>query len=194
MKKLLLSLLLIANSLFAITLAEIDLGTHPRAYITQVDIRDSKETEDPVPLYGTKLNTTTYPNWYSSYPYDSLKYSGEITSWVYTFDYANFYYYSTFWDAYINQNDLSRTYIYVNLQGYSINNVKLYKYEGGQKSIVPSVTFDGYTYPRNIGNGYYVYLNTNSSAVGSYRAETFIQATDGSVILGNSVRIDRNTQ
>ncbi|PHS55825.1 MAG: hypothetical protein COB17_10855 [Sulfurimonas sp.] len=93
MKKIILGLLLLANSVFALSLSQIDLGTHPRAFITQVDIRDQGEI-------ATKLNTTTYQYWNSSYPYDSLKYSGKIESWVYTFsnNYTQFYSYSTYWD------------------------------------------------------------------------------------------------
>jgi len=92
---LLLGLLLVVNSLFAISLADINLGTHSRAFITQVDIRDKGEL-------ATKLNTTSYLYWTASYPYDSLKYNGEIKVWYYTHDYANFYNYSTYWDQYLN--------------------------------------------------------------------------------------------
>ena len=189
MKKLLLSILLLANSLFAITLAEINLGTHPRAMITQVDIRDKFEL-------ATKLNTVSYPNWTSSYPYDALKYTGEINSWFYTHDYTNFYYYSSYWDTYLDPNDLSVTYIYIDLAGYSVtnNDITLYKYESGQKGEVLPIVHNGVSYPNYLPDGTWVHVNTNSSSVGSYVVETFIQATDGSVTLGNNVGISRNAQ
>lgn len=181
MKKLVLALLLIANSLFAISLSEIDLGTHPRAFITQVDIRDSGEL-------ATKLNTVNYQYWNASYPYDSLKYSGEITQWFYTHDYVNFYYYSSYWDAFLDPSDLSVTYIRLDLAGYS--SVRVYKFEGGVKSKLTSLNS---TIVYSSGNTK-IYKLENSSAVGSFSVETDIQATDGSVILGNSVRISRDVQ
>lgn len=75
MKKLVLSLLLLANSLFAVTISQI-MNADPayaRAYITQIDIRDSNEV-------ATKLNTPTYPYLGAGYPYTNIEYSGSITS------------------------------------------------------------------------------------------------------------------
>jgi len=190
MKKLILGLLLLANSLFAVTTSEImnaDPAYH-RAFITQVDIRDQYEV-------ATKLNTVSYPHLGAGYPYTNIEYSGNISDWWYTFsnDYYYFYRYSSGWDYYINPADLSVTYIYVNLAGYSQSQVTLYKYVYGQGDvIVPSTTHNGETYPKYMGNGYWVYVDTASSAINFYSVETFIQETDGTVKLGNSVGISRN--
>ena len=76
----------------------------------------------------------------------------------------------------------------------SNNEIKLYKYEAGQKGLVPSVTHNNITYPRYLPDGTWVHVNENSSAVGSYVVETKITATDGTVKLGNNVGISRNVQ
>jgi len=187
MKKLLLSLLLVTNTLFAITLADIDLGTHPRAFITQVDIRDSRDNLNPKPLLLTKLNTVTYQYWNASYPYDSIKYSGKIDNWWYTIDYSAIERYESWYDTYINPNDLSVTYVYVNYNGYSINQLTFWKYEAGQKSpFTPNWVYHS-------GNIHAFKLD-NSKNIGSFFIETKITATDGTVKLGNSVSIDRNTK
>jgi len=177
MKKLLLGLLLVANSLFAITLAQINLQTHPRAMITQVEVRDANE-------FATKINVVDYEYWNAGYPYDNLKYSGEIESWFYTFDFVDYYTYSAWWDQLIDQTDLSVTLLYIDMAGYSINNVNIYKYEGGVRIPISPQLIDSSGNMR-------LYKLENSSAVGSFFIETEIQATDGTAKLGNSVRIDR---
>lgn len=179
MKKIVLALLLIANSLFAVTVSQI-MNANPayaRAYITQVDIMDSNEL-------AAKLNTVTYQYWTAGYPYTNLKYSGSITQWYYTSDYTNFYYYSTYWDQYINPNDLSHTYIYVNLAGYSSSNVEVRR--TGTTTPIPLYT--------TLSNGIKVYKDTGSSSINNYEVKTHIQASDGTVDLYNSVSISRNAQ
>lgn len=176
-KKLLLGLLFAANSLFAITLAEINLQTHPRAMVTQVEVRDGNE-------FATKINVVNYEYWNAGYPYDNLKYNGKVESWYYTYDFANYYNYSTWWDQLIDQTNLSITYLYIDIAGYS--KVNIYKYEGGErKKITPSLI-------RSYGD-IRVYRLEDSSAVRSFFIETEIQATDGTVKLGNNVLIYRDT-
>ena len=178
MKKIILSLLLIANSLFAVTTAEVMESGYPRAMITQIDIRDQGE-------YGTKLNVVDYTYWTASYPYDTLKYNGKIENWVYTFsdDYNDFYSYTYHWDSWVNPNDLSVTYIYVNLQGYSSNNVYVTR---SDDTAVP--------FSKTLSNGFRVYKDVGSSAIRSYKVKTYIQATDGSADLYNNVSIDRDVK
>jgi hypothetical protein len=182
MKKIVLALLLIVNSLFAVTISEI-MNADPayaRAFITQVDVRDTNES-------ATKLNTVTYQYWTAGYPYTNLKYNGSITQWYYTFDYTNIYNYSYpysgWWDQYVNPNDLSVAYIYVNLQGYSASNVYVTRSNG---TTVPYYT--------TLPNGFRVYKDTGSSAVTSYVVKTHIQASDGTVDLYNNLSMDRNIQ
>lgn len=187
MKKFLLGLLLVANSLFAISLADINLGTHKRAFITQVDIRDTKETLSPTPPFLTKLNTVTYQYWDSGYPYENLKYSGKIEDWWYTVDYSSTARYESWYDTYINPDDLSITYVYVNTNGYSINNLKFWKYENGQKSsFTPNWVYSS--------GSIRAFKLINSKNVSSLVVETLIQATDGTAKLGNKVRIKRDVK
>lgn len=178
MKKIVLALLLIANSLFAITLAEIDLQTYTRAMITQAEVRDANE-------YATKINSVNYPYWNSGDPYLNLKYTGEVNSWYYTFDFTNYYTYSTYWDSYINQANLSVTYIYLDLKGYNINDVQLFKYQSGVKTLVPTSSIVASS------GDIKLFKIENSTTVSSFSVETFIQATDGTAILGNTVTINR---
>lgn len=193
MKKLVLSLLLLASSLFAVTTSQI-MNADPayaRAYITQIDIRDSNEV-------ATKLNTPTYPYLGAGYPYTNIEYSDSITSWYYTIDYNNLYPYSYpysgFWDQYVNPNDLSTTYVYVYLQGYSKSQTTLYHSVNGQKSVVPTITHNGETFPKYLGNQVWVYCDLNSNAVNAYEVKTHIQASDGTVDLYNHISISRTAQ
>lgn len=196
MKKLILGFLLLANSLFAVTVSQI-MNANPayvRAYIEQVDIRDTKETQTPVPLFLTKLNTVDYPNLGAGYPYTNIEYSGQIRDWWYTQYYNTYGRYESWFDAYINPNDLSRTYIYVKLGNYGVNEVSLRKYVSGQGYVsVPSTTFNGQTYPM-YSNGYKIYLDTASSSITSYEVKTHIQASDGTIDLYSNVSLSRNVQ
>lgn len=188
MKKITLSLLgflLLAGSLFAVTLDEINSANPPyaRAFITQIDIRDSGEA-------ATKLNTVTYEYWDADYPYNTMRYNGTIDTWYYTFDYSTFYYYSSGWDAYIDPNDLSVTYIYVNLQGYSTSSISVERYD----SATQTWNTTNITYYTTLTDGTRVYKSTSSAAINKYRVITTIQATDGTAYLHNNVTIDRDAQ
>ena len=178
MKKLLLALLLVANSLYAITLGQIDLQTHPRAMVTQMEVRDANE-------YATKINSVDYPYFTAGYPYENLKYNGEVNSWYYTFDFVDFYNYTTAWDDFIDQDNLSVTYVYLDLKGYSSSNVTLYKYQSGVKTLVPTSSIVGSS------GDIRLFFIENSTTVRTFVVETFIQATDGTVKLESSVSIDR---
>jgi hypothetical protein len=196
MKKLVLGLLLLANSLFAVTISQI-MNADPaykRAHIVQVEIRDSKETQSPVPAFLTKLNIVDYPYLGDGYPYTNIEYSGKIRDWWYTQYYDVYRRYESWFDSFIDPNDLSRTYIIINLENYGTNQVSLRKYVYGQGYVsVPSTTFNGQTYPY-YSNGYKIYLDTGSSSISSYEVKTHIQASDGTVDLYSNVSLSRDVQ
>lgn len=177
MKKIILALLLIVNSVFAITLAEINLGTHPRAYVVDVT------NYDTVGAFKVTDGGVQYPYWTASYPYDGLKYSGEINTWYYTLDFNNYYNYSSYWDQYT----FSVHRVYVNLNGYSSQNIEYFYTLAGQvikMNPKPQLTY--------VSNGIWYFDHINSIGVTSYRVKTTIQADDGTVILGNTVSLSAN--
>jgi hypothetical protein len=188
MKKLalgLLGFLVFTGSLFAVTSDEVMNANppYPRAFITQIDIRDSGEL-------ATKLNVVTYQYWDAQYPYSTLRYSGNIDNWYYTHDYVNFYYYSTYWDQYLDPNDLSVTYLYVNFQGYSTSAVTVEKYD----TVNQEWNTINIMYKQTLPNGTRVYENNESASINQYRIMTTIQTVDGTVDLFNTVFIDRDAQ
>jgi len=172
MKKVLLALALflgLANSLFAISINDIDLGTHPRAYITQIDIKDSNEIL-------TKLNGVTYQYWNSVYPLNSQKYDGNIGSWVYTFDYQNFYSYDPIFVNFLDQADLISTYIYVQYPSSGYNSLKLQRGPAGDEVINPT------GFPINLGNNSWVYKDENSNNQNYYEMITTIIPDEGGTV------------
>jgi len=187
MKKVLLTLALflgLANSLFAISINDIDLGTHERAYITQVHIADSRVLDPNYQdLLAKKFNGVSYDNWSSTYPLDSLKYQGHIDSWVYTFDYINFYYYDPIFDLFLLPTDLSVTYIYVKYPSYSSNSLEL---KGG------GITISNPVYE---GNNVWKYTHIGSKDVNYYEVITgIIPDEGGTVFLYNNISINRLAQ
>jgi len=183
MKKVLLALALflgLANSLFAISINDIDLGTHPRPYITQIDIRDSSE-------FLTKLNVVTYKDWNSGYPRSAIKYSGTIDSWLYTTDYQTFYPYYPEFDSYLDATDLKTTFIYVYFPSGVLNSNSLQRDQDNYIIDVP-----GSGYPMYIGNSTWIFRDMNSSGINHYETVKEIIPDEGGVVyLYNNVSFDR---
>lgn len=179
MKKIVLALLLIANSLFAVTIAEINNANPVYARAYTVDVINY----DTAGVYKVTDNGVQYPYWTASYPYNGLKYSGEINTWYYTFDFNNYYSYSSYWD----QFNFSVHRVYVNLNGYSSQNIRFSYTLAGQVHKLNE--FNAPLPLTYVGNGIWYFDHTNSAGVTSYIVETFIQASDGTAILGNTVTL-----
>lgn len=176
MKKILFFLAMVvglSSSVYAV-----DLGTYERAKILQIATTDSSGT-----LY--QVGSVDYQYWTANYPYNSLKYSGQVNTWYYTFDFATYYYYGTWVNSYLSSTNRPYTFIWVQKPNYTPNKMWLQRGPAGDK-----VEKSGY--PIDLGGGQLLYLDENSNSVTNYEMVTeIIPPEGGTTDLYNTVIFNR---
>ncbi|WP_024955733.1 hypothetical protein [Sulfurospirillum arcachonense] len=181
MKKIMLGLIIIANSLFAISINDINGKMHKRAYITRVDLVNDNQT-------AAKLILVSYPNINKPESNDYFKYDSERSQWIYTHGDSNYYYYSSYWDSFFNNTNVHTAYVYVNMQGYSIDS---------SSANVMVLWGNGYIdkqhqlqYLQTLSDGTKVFIHENATNLLGYSVRTQIIANDGTVDLYSYVSVD----
>jgi len=163
------------NNLFAI-----DLGNHERAKIVQIATTDSLSPN----LYQVSY-PVEYEYWNASYPYNSMKYSGEVNTWTYTQDFSTYYSYGSWVKYYMSETNRPYTYVWVQMPSYTPTNKSLRRGAAGIEVVNPS------GYPKYLGNNIWLYLDVNSNDVRSYEMVTQLNTSEGSADLYNNVYFNR---